>query len=922
MGLGERFFIWSVVSYACLSPVIADVDNSAEVHNVYEGPIYNAEDGRIEITQPTLTFKGTLNNHGIIDIPKEGLLKNEGVVYNYYEIEGCGVIDNHKGEIYNANFFVEDKDHIADDYRVPNYSYDIMSPAQLEEATYYDLVNESEINIFKISKFAHISPDIDIQGNPVKLMIDPIEYLDESLAHTGLRLNPRDEIEFCCQEDKRLYASFFTLPGYTNGVLGAVDPVDCSTLITKSGPGRLEIDGEQSWYNGAILVKESILEIMENTGVFGGRMDLMPKTELIMHGGPKDDYNKPDIYLTNAKISFVMTNDSGDNAIFSYFGRLTGDASSTAAIEKGTIFIKGDCSNFKGHVVVSAGADFAIRVKPGYYEGLMFGGIIDVMQEDGVSTGGHAIIRSDAGLTPLTLRTGVVELLGDEDFSTLPVVQGITIGDEANLLVLYDNSVFTDSDIHGDIEFTTGTTAVFENMNLDGGLMTISSGKMGQVNFVGDMKVGSGFNMLPTNTIVHLDARAVSALRIIPNRNLAMSIKIDPLSGECDYLEAPAISFSGNSAIVIPEYRLLSEPFLESHMMQVVKLTATISYPPIIITSPEQTIHTAHDTYHLTGMTTPGMILLCTDSALYTLSNHGISMPQLNRLNNQILPLTYMHSTGAYGLAREYRTIMNTIDALDPKRVHFWRTQKWETESVSYGPRKMDTERFHTLFGIETRAEEMPLRGVFLKFGVFGGFGHREMYRWRHTGGQKERLFGTQMSLYDKYFSIHVLGARRYYETYLWHSYYGPEEVRTVNYSLGTEIRRTLHVTSYFSVAPGMLVEWLRDRTDPIRFEGTVCKYVTSNYLDVLPSLRLEFKQPTWKIGVDIARMAKHLPRKVVNHVAIIENQPLEPDATGAELVLRIHKTCRNGCDLQMSIARIVGPTNNLTVSLGMSKRL
>lgn len=150
--------------------------------------------------------------------------------------------------------------------------------------------------------------------------------------------------------------------------------------------------GANSWYNGVFRLEHGAVVIPQTAELFGGRVEIgavptgyhsatefheaigkgnssaieaaktTAPTEFEFEGGPKDEYNRPDIYMNgNATMYFNLAPDSAGNKIFSFYGSLHGTEQDRVIVESGEIRWKGDGSGFRGRLAIAEGAKFEVR---------------------------------------------------------------------------------------------------------------------------------------------------------------------------------------------------------------------------------------------------------------------------------------------------------------------------------------------------------------------------------------------------------------------------------------------------------------------------------------------------------------------------------------------------------------------------------
>ncbi|MCL2695381.1 MAG: dockerin type I repeat-containing protein [Clostridiales bacterium] len=304
----------------------------------------------------------------------------------------------------------------------------------------------------------------------------------------------------CLPDSGALNCSIYSVLGYQGGIEGKMPPVDNSLILTKEGAGTLTMSGDNSWYNGVFNLghKEqdntgNALIFDEDGAIFGGKVNLYKNTVCEWQGGVKDPYHRPTITLYgNAVLDFNLTRACDDDDTFSVYGEIkSDDTTPTVRFTKGTVFIKGDCSGFVGNIIVENGASFEIRKDPEKYEGKMFGGDLNIMNEHG--TEGTAYIYTNSGLQPLTVSTGVIVIdqLSDEPVEENALINEITVGPEGKVVLRYGDTMLEGTKIHGELALVGGENVAFDNLKIDGGLLRIIGENLSAVRVTGDFSVGS-----------------------------------------------------------------------------------------------------------------------------------------------------------------------------------------------------------------------------------------------------------------------------------------------------------------------------------------------------------------------------------------------------------------------------------------------
>ncbi|MCL2695089.1 MAG: Ig-like domain-containing protein [Clostridiales bacterium] len=355
-----------------------------------------------------------------------------------------------------------------------------------------------------------------------------------------------------------LLCSVYSLRGYGPMGEGDVPPVDPSIVLTKENVGILTLTGDHSWYRGVFNLSEDTVIVDETGALFGGNVNLYEGTILEWHGGVKDEYNKPRINMTEATLDLRLVNRGGANDVFTFCGVIVGDPHSTAIVSEGTVYIKGDCSGFAGDAFVTSGTEFIVRQKTGVYEGKMFGGKIYVA--DALGEPGQAIIKSNSGLGSVTIAQGTVTIEQDAADADNPVltdtpIDGLTVGEDAKVILKYVDTKLTDTSVQGELEVAEGERVTFDNLLLDG-VLRLTGDDLAGVFFDGMFGIG-GSILGKAGKLYALDASATNvtifAGKTVSLQNVSLTTEYFSFSFTTD----PIISGDGACLILTDEEAFL-----------------------------------------------------------------------------------------------------------------------------------------------------------------------------------------------------------------------------------------------------------------------------------------------------------------------------------------------------------------------------
>ncbi|MDR2794343.1 MAG: hypothetical protein LBB12_01025, partial [Holosporaceae bacterium] len=387
--------------------------------------------------------------------------------------------------------------------------------------------------------------------------------------------------------------SIYSIEGYTDykDGKGTVEPVNTNIVVASSG--NIVYSGDNSWYNGVLEVQSGVADVLTEGAMFGGHINLQEDATLIWRGGPKDPNNKPVITLDDyARLRFILPVDDKGNKIFSVYGQIKTPeelTSSTAevSIESGEIYIKSDCSGFKGKVIVEPGAILCIR-KDGGHGGEMFGGTLSV------GNGGSIIVKTDYGLSPLSVDLGTITV-NEENVSNSPKnIKKITVGKDATVnLDFLGAKIEEESVIRGTLR--VGQNADFENLKVKGGTLellenvsdiTIKNVEFGSVLNTMNSKIAT-ISVNQWTMDDHMDENLAEGANVTNNDDGAMQwlLDFDVDSETCDQLKIKTFINEKDTPVTIIGYNVLGNAEKDEYWFQILDI-ANGTYPEIQIQNP------------------------------------------------------------------------------------------------------------------------------------------------------------------------------------------------------------------------------------------------------------------------------------------------------------------------------------------------
>ncbi len=120
--------------------------------------------------------------------------------------------------------------------------------------------------------------------------------------------------------------------------------------------------GNSSWYNGIFMSKSGGIVLQSGDASPSSETPMKPVfgtelTELELQGGPKDEYNRPDILMNGNASLYIKAADSIPTSASRDYGKLT----SEAIVQRGTILWTGNGSGSTDRLAVPAGSRFMME---------------------------------------------------------------------------------------------------------------------------------------------------------------------------------------------------------------------------------------------------------------------------------------------------------------------------------------------------------------------------------------------------------------------------------------------------------------------------------------------------------------------------------------------------------------------------------
>jgi len=331
--------------------------------------------------------------------------------------------------------------------------------------------------------------------------------------------------------------------------------------------------GANSWYNGVFRLEHGAVVIPQTAELFGGRVEIgavptgyqsatefhkeigkgnssaieaaktTEPTEFEFEGGPKDEYNRPDIYMNgNATMYFNLAPDSDGNKIFSFYGSLHGTEQDRVIVESGEIRWKGDGSGFRGRLAIAEGAKFEVRSSDAesssVYEGRFPNA--NIYQIYGKTEGDH---KAGELVTTPTEKT-IIDTAGIENIIINNGYMHLTNGKDGEKITFKDSTLEKNSfvEIAGESEVENVTVRgvavangkmTTKNLILQGGVLAVQGSIEAENAELGSTIALWGNQNIDSNLTIGTPAKGGN-LTIKDGHTLKLFIDANPANGETD----------------------------------------------------------------------------------------------------------------------------------------------------------------------------------------------------------------------------------------------------------------------------------------------------------------------------------------------------------------------------------------------------
>ncbi|MDR1391440.1 MAG: autotransporter outer membrane beta-barrel domain-containing protein [Holosporales bacterium] len=830
----------------------------------------------------------------------------DGINVEPFETSGINQIDTRAGEAYNIGSALnymdkytsthssENKDEVQGSfYTLEGYTqYDapVMTPNIEEKVLEYRVVDKKPSTKFKFNLSAEEEDGQTIYSYiPVAIPGVDDDIVMEKTVPEGEKLS---DYELELKQD-------LAEGGFKFSQWSPNDPV---TIYS----------GDNSWYNGKFKLKRGAVIIPSDAGIFGGNVELgeveytrsaedlhstlnndqkrnyeeimasveaCPPTEFEWQGGAKDEYNRPNIYMNGNSTLYFNLQDSA----FSFYGNLMGTEKDRVIFEKGTVYIKGDCSNFKGKLAVVQGANFQVRssdaTSSSTYQGRFPKADVYQIDEEGNLAGadGEATFIDTEGLENVILNNGHIVL--SSGISTVSL-KSSTIA-ENSMTTIEGSSRIEDVTING-IAVATGDMEA-RNVKIDGGVFALQGGSLKTEN----LEVGSTIAIWGNDKIESVSVdnveNASSSFHIIDNHTLKFYADFNPETGTADQVNTSAkTEINSGNGIQIGGMNFLSFPTANEYRFTVLTGAASSEIPVMIgasynnneptfvayqnsnfVTKSSKTTEVNSErVYEYTSKKNPlltsispsgvGKITMNDGSVYYVYNSETAGNGSILMVKDSATPTEEIHMAGI-GVNSILFELFSTGYAYKDKqelgKYSFWNNShgecgKYDTSASS----TIKTTSYGTIFGFDAKPFQVPNHNMIFIPTIFGGINHNDMKLGSLKANQKGYILGGKCALFGKKTSIELIAAYQGIKT---HSKAGLEDTTNVKshvFSLGTNFGYNTHLPREFILTPNILLDYSFVKTP--KFTSNYAKKASVENMHIfslVPGITLSKEFGRWK---------------------------------------------------------------------------
>lgn len=333
--------------------------------------------------------------------------------------------------------------------------------------------------------------------------------------------------------------------------------------------------GASSWYNGVFKLEHGAAIIPNTAELFGGRMEIgkVPEgfknaklfheaiengdvtaidaakqtapTEFEFQGGPKDEYNRPDIYMNgNSSLYFNTTADNDGNKIFSFYGNLHGTEQDRVIVQDGEIRWKGDGSGYKGSLAIAEGSKFEVRSSDKgsstVYEGKFPNANIYQIyatEENGHKAGDLVTTTEKqskidtVGIENITIQNGNVLLINEGEESGGKITLTNSTLERSSFVEIAGESEVEDVTVKG-VAVANGNMKT-KNLTLQGGVLAVQ-GSIETENAELGSTIALWGNSRIDRSLTIGNSTSAGELTIRDNHTLKLFIDAEPATGRTD----------------------------------------------------------------------------------------------------------------------------------------------------------------------------------------------------------------------------------------------------------------------------------------------------------------------------------------------------------------------------------------------------
>lgn len=347
--------------------------------------------------------------------------------------------------------------------------------------------------------------------------------------------------------------------------------------------------GANSWYNGVFKLEHGAVVVPNTAELFGGRVEigkvpdryknakafhkaiakgdataiaaaqLTAPTEFEFQGGPKDEYNRPDIYMNgNSSLFFNVTSDSDGHRIFSFYGSLYGTEQDRIIVQNGEIRWKGDGSGYKGSLAITEGAKFEVRSSDAESSSVYTGifpnaNIYQIYGEDKDGHKAGELVRTPktkttidtAGIQNITINNGYMRLTNDGEENGGKLTLTSSTLERDSFVEIAGESEVEDVTLRG-VAVADGNMKT-KGLTLQGGVLAVQGSIEAENAELGSTIALWGNNAINRNLTIGSDTTP-GTLRIRDNHTLKLFIDADPGAGTTDGVKVQrgTVIHSGN----------------------------------------------------------------------------------------------------------------------------------------------------------------------------------------------------------------------------------------------------------------------------------------------------------------------------------------------------------------------------------------